>query len=247
MLFYSPSCESTQDLVPHCALQAGGKHPTALLTFHQTRGRGQQARSWESEPGKNLAMSVWLPMKNPRPDTFPLLNMALSAACVKALNLQGVRAEIKWPNDLRQNGAKLAGLLMEVQSEAVSGKALCLGIGINVNQTDFSGLPQPATSLKNVTGKEHNLMDLARALLMQLQTAFTTWEKCPDDAIFLQEFNLLLEGKNSVWQVETEAGQILQGQLHGVDAQGRVLLETGEKIKAFHHGSVRLKNCLFNQ
>jgi BirA family biotin operon repressor/biotin-[acetyl-CoA-carboxylase] ligase len=192
-------------------------------------------------------MSVWLPLKNPRSETLPLLNMALSAACAKALNQLGIRAEIKWPNDLRHAGAKLAGLLMEVQSEAATGKALCLGIGVNVNQTDFTSLPQPATSLKNITGKEHNLMDLARTLLIQLQMAFRAWDKCPDDAIFLQDFNQLLEGKNGIWQAESGTGQMLQGQLHGVDAQGRLLLETEGKICAYHHGTVRLKICLSHQ
>lgn len=247
LLFYSPSCESTQNLVPACAAQAGGKHPAALLTFHQTRGRGQQDRSWEAEPGKNLALSVWLPLKNPKPDTFPLLNMALTTAILKTLIKIGISAEIKWPNDLRCRGAKLSGILMETHSDKSAGKFLCIGIGVNVNQTDFKQMPQPATSLKAITGKDYNLMDLAHALLMGLQTAFNTWEKQPDNISFLNEFNQLLEGRNQIWMAETADGQAFRGRLTGVDVQGRIVLETDNEIKAMHHGTVRLKTCFSNE
>lgn len=246
MLFYAPSCGSTQDLVPLCARQAGGKHPTALLTFEQTSGRGQFSRIWESEPGKNLALSVWFPLKNPRPETFPLLNMALTVASIKALRQHGIEAEIKWPNDLRYQGAKLAGLLMDIQSEVAIGKALCLGIGVNVNQTDFNSLPQPATSLKNIAGKEHNLMDLARSLLVRLQTAFSDWAKQPDNNFFLEEFNSLIEGHNSLWEAENAAREKVTGYLTGVDTQGRLLFNTGGETTAFHHGTLRLKSQITN-
>ncbi len=247
LLFYSPTCGSTQELVTLCARQAGKKQPAALLTFHQTRGRGQQNNTWEAEPGKNLAMSVWLPLKNPRPDTFPLLNMALTSACTNAIGTICADLQIKWPNDLRHHGAKLAGILMETQSDADLGKYLCLGIGVNVNQTDFGHLPQPATSLKNVTGKEYNLMDLARALLSRIQTAFAAWEKQPDDSQFLVEFNDLLEGKNHYWEADFGTDGIVKGLLHGVDAQGRILFESAGKTTAIHHGIVRLKTCLFQK
>ena len=244
LLFYTPSCESTQDLVPQCARQTGGKHPTALLTFHQTKGRGQQSRTWEAEPGKNLALSIWLPLKNPRPETFPLLNMAVTVACVKALEHLNVRAEIKWPNDLRHQSTKLAGLLMEIQHDPESGKSLCMGIGVNVNQSDFGELSQSATSLKNITGKEENLMDLARTLLTHIQAAFAAWEKQPDNAAFLQNFNEHLEGKNALWEAETSTQEFIQGTLQGVDAQGRLLFETDASTTAFHHGSIRLKRVI---
>jgi BirA family biotin operon repressor/biotin-[acetyl-CoA-carboxylase] ligase len=244
MLFYTPSCGSTQDLVPLCARQAGGKHPAALLTFHQTQGRGQQNRPWKAEPGKNLAMSVWLPLKNPKPEFFPLLNMGLTVACIKALNQHPSNIQIKWPNDLRHNGAKLAGLLMEVQGDTQSGRALCMGIGVNANQTNFENLPQPATSLLNISGQTHNLMDLARSILNHLQTAFTAWEKKPDDDIFMQDYNNLTEGKNGLWEAETHNGQIITGEILGVDPQGRLLFHSDNRVQAFHHGMIRLKKKL---
>jgi BirA family biotin operon repressor/biotin-[acetyl-CoA-carboxylase] ligase len=244
MLFYTPSCGSTQDLVPLCAKQTGGKHPTALLTFHQTQGRGQQSRTWNAEPGKNLAMSIWLPLRNPRPESFPLLNMALTAACVKALAQLNISTEIKWPNDLRFRGSKLAGLLMETHSIEETGKSLCMGIGVNVNQTDFEELSQAATSLKNITGKEQNLMDLARILLTRIQAAFVTWEKQPDNAEFLQNFNEHLEGKNALWEAETNTQELIQGTLCGVDAHGRLLFNNNSDTIPFHHGSIRLKRML---
>jgi BirA family biotin operon repressor/biotin-[acetyl-CoA-carboxylase] ligase len=247
LLFYTPSCESTQDLVPACAAQAGGKHPTALLTFHQTRGRGQQDRTWEAEPGKNLAISVWLPLKNPRPDTFPLLNMALTTAITKTIINIGISAEIKWPNDLRCRSAKLSGILMETHSDKSAGKFLCIGIGVNVNQTGFEQMSQPATSLKILTGKDYNLMDLANAMLVSLQTAFKAWEKQPDNISFLNDFNDLLEGRNQECLAETADGQAFRCRLTGVDVQGRIVLETDNEIKAMHHGTVRLKTCFSNE
>lgn len=247
LLFYAPSCESTQDLVPLCREQVGGRPPTALMTFHQTRGRGQHSRIWESEPGKNLALSVLLPLKKPRPELFPQLNMALSVACANSLRQYGIQAEIKWPNDLRFQGAKLAGLLMEVHTDTEARKTLCLGIGVNVNQTDFERLPQSATSLKLATGQEQDLTVLARNLLKHLNVAYHAWEQNPESTIYLTEFNHLLEGRNAHWEAEKEDGQRIHGQLDGVDPQGRVLLRTGELVEAYHHGKLRLRHFLSHE
>ncbi|MEK0420303.1 MAG: hypothetical protein RLZZ161_154, partial [Bacteroidota bacterium] len=125
-----------------------------------------------------------------------------------------------------------------------TGKSLCMGIGVNVNQSDFQELSQSATSLKNITGKEQNLMDLARILLTHIQAAFVTWEKQPDNAEFLQNFNKHLEGKNALWEAETNTQEFTQGTLQGVDAQGRLLIEINAKTTTFHHGSIRLKRVI---
>jgi biotin-(acetyl-CoA carboxylase) ligase len=118
---------------------------------------------------------------------------------------------------------------------------------VNVNQTGFEQMSQPATSLKILTGKDYNLMDLANAMLVSLQTAFKAWEKQPDNISFLNDFNDLLEGRNQECLAETADGQAFRCRLTGVDVQGRIVLETDNEIKAMHHGTVRLKTCFSNE
>lgn len=241
LLFYAPSCASTQDLVFLCARQTGEKHPVALITFNQTHGRGQHQRAWISEPGKNLAMSVVLPLSHPAVDRLPLLNMAITLACVRALQTLGISTNIKWPNDLRYQGAKLAGLLMEAHAAGPGKKSLCVGLGVNVNQKIFDISEQEVTSLSNISHTEHNLMDLCHAILKQLQVAWKQWEKATDDQQILAQYQASLEGLNDTWELTTDSPNPPLAMLKGVDANGRVLLEIEGQTRAFHHGEIRLK------
>ena len=128
---------------------------SVIYTTHQTQGRGQRGNTWLSQPGLNLATSIVV-----KP-TFLNIKNVFYLYIISALSVHDLMAEllnssqfdikIKWPNDILVNSKKIAGILNE---NAIGNGALqhsVIGIGININQTDFNGLPD-ATSIKQLTG-----------------------------------------------------------------------------------------------
>lgn len=239
MLFYSPACGSTQDLVYRCADAAGGRLPVALVTFDQRSGRGQDQRKWISQPGMNLALSVIWPVGSFQAADLTLLNKAITLACLEAIREAGAGdAMIKWPNDLRVDGAKICGLLMESTGTG-NNRALCVGCGLNVNQTGFQDLGQPVTSLKLLTGRDHNLMDLAHAMLSRMEKFIALAGEKPAD--ILQNYEQALEGRGQRWLCSVNAGGEVSETFMGTDEHGRAILQNEEgRMEYFHHGEVRL-------
>ncbi|MEC7985184.1 MAG: biotin--[acetyl-CoA-carboxylase] ligase [Myxococcota bacterium] len=131
---YSPTCPST-NLLAREFLSEG---PFVLVANEQTEGRGRMGRSWESEAGKNILCSFIL--RPPvRAQNAARCSLLWAAAIAAALDLF-----VKWPNDLvTKDGKKVGGILVELVDDTPT---LILGLGLNVSQTDFPGLPQ-ATSL----------------------------------------------------------------------------------------------------
>lgn len=127
--------------------------------LHQSAGKGRMARVWEDSSGENLLFSVLIKDKNLFPEFGSLSLLAASSimATLKGLGLNGVA--VKWPNDVMVNGKKICGILLESVSLGSEMEALVIGIGLNVNQNEFEGLPN-ATSiyLEARTGYEINAL-----------------------------------------------------------------------------------------
>ena len=145
---------------------------TVLAAREQTACRGQWGNTWFTEPGKNLTFSIIL--KN-----LPLsaleavrLNFLTSVAVASFLESHGVKAAIKWPNDIYVDGRKICGMLIE-NTLGPGGRLMAsvIGIGINVNQTEFPQLAN-ATSLGLCTGKEYDLKKELEAFLALLEGLF---------------------------------------------------------------------------
>ncbi len=138
------STSSTNDVAKELA-KDGAAHLTLVYADQQTAGRGRMARPWQSPPG-NLYMSLIL-RPDPNWPALPTLShmtsLALCDAIAPLIRPQtNKRIEIKWPNDVLINGAKLSGILIE-QSEG----AIIVGVGMNINHHP-DDLPYPATDLQ---------------------------------------------------------------------------------------------------
>ena len=138
---------------------------TVLAAREQTAGRGQRGNTWFTEPGKNLTFSIVL-------KDFPLsaleairLNYLTSVAVASFLEVKGVKADIKWPNDIYVRGRKICGMLLE-NTLGPGGQLLAsvIGIGININQKEFPQLAS-ATSLTLCTGVEYGLEEALEEFL----------------------------------------------------------------------------------
>ncbi|ETR75317.1 biotin [Afipia sp. P52-10] len=124
--------------------RSGERGPLWLVTDHQVSGRGRRNRAWVSPRG-NLASSI-LEVMDVSPAIAATLGFASGVAMVEALRSLGVGAELKWPNDVLLNGAKLCGLLLEAETVADGRLAVVVGIGTNIVSAP-QGTPYPAASL----------------------------------------------------------------------------------------------------
>ena len=110
----------------------GAPHGALVVTDHQTAGRGRWSRPWVSAPGALLQFSLVLRPKL-QPDEFGLLTTALGVACAEAIEAAcGASPTIKWPNDVRIRGKKVAGILVESHLAGGDFEAAIAGTGINV-------------------------------------------------------------------------------------------------------------------
>ena len=136
---------------------AGCEAGTAVVAEEQTAGVGRHGHSWHSERGAGLYVSVVL-----RRPAAPWITLAMGLAAAEAIeNTTGLRADLRWPNDVMLGGRKLAGILVE----SVPG-ALIVGVGVNVNQQAFpADIAHLATSLRIESGREHSKVAVLEALL----------------------------------------------------------------------------------
>lgn len=154
-------CHSTNSAIPREA-----PHGFALMTLEQTAGRGQRGNSWEAEPGKNITLSLML-----RPEGMKAMRQFEISEAValgvldllRSLEIEDVA--VKWPNDVYVGDRKICGILIE---NALSGQFISrsiAGIGLNVNQREFrSDAPNPV-SIRQLTGREYPLPELAEKMV----------------------------------------------------------------------------------
>ncbi|MDR0961418.1 MAG: biotin--[acetyl-CoA-carboxylase] ligase [Mediterranea sp.] len=140
---------------------------TIVQANKQTQGKGQRGTSWESEPGKNLTFSfVLYPSFIPVAHSF-LLSQIVALSIKEIMALFADDFSIKWSNDIYWRDRKICGILIEnILSGNSIDRCIC-GIGLNVNQEEFlSDAPNPI-SLKQITGKEHDLEKILSAIVIK--------------------------------------------------------------------------------
>ena len=179
------------------------KHGMAWFALEQTTGKGQRGNRWETEPGKNIALSLVL-----QPELLNIyrpfyLNAAVALACHEFFfRYAGDETTIKWPNDIFWRDRKAGGILIETIYQGAIWKYAVVGIGININQTKFGdGLKNPV-SLKQITGKEFNVPELGKelyALLMKKLGEGPT----PFEAI-MEHYNQHLYGINKTVKLKKD-------------------------------------------
>jgi len=159
---------STQDELRRLA-DAGAPEGTLVVADHQTRGRGRQGRRWLDEAGASLLVSLLLRPHLPAA-RVPQLSLLAALASAEALAAAtGLAIRIRWPNDLLVRERKVGGILAEAAATEEQAAYVMLGIGINVNQTEFPvDLLGRATSLALEVGHPLGREVLLDALLMSL-------------------------------------------------------------------------------
>ena len=161
---------STNQEIKDMLTETDMKGPICLYANSQLQGRGQLGNKWTSEPYKNLTCSFYFPDIGIQVDEQFNLSIYVALAILRTLDELGLEfCQIKWPNDiLTDNGKKLCGILIENTLSGQKLKSAIIGIGINVNQTDFPGLPN-ATSVALETGSDVEVDRMLQLLIANME------------------------------------------------------------------------------
>lgn len=240
-IHYHPSIDSTNGLAKTLAGQ-GASEGTLVITEEQTAGRGRRGRAWVSPARANLLFSVLLrpPLEG---DRVFALTMVLALAALKAVNkVCGVKAMIKWPNDLYVETRKLAGILTEFAVREKKVDWVVLGMGINVGWRP--DVPEqggaPATSLLEEAGRPVSRNDLLLELLTEFEGLYKEVAAGDMEGLY-EEWNrhCLVLGKPVVVASEKER---IEGRALRIDDCGALILEEADgNLRRILTGEVSLR------
>ena len=215
---------STNDVARELAAQ-GAEEGTVVAADEQTKGRGSRGRTWLSPPGVNLLISVILRPHLP-PERMGELAFVASVAVAGTLrDCCGLDSRIKWPNDVRVGGRKIAGMIVEAMKDAA-----ILGIGVNVNWTDLpEEIAETATSAALELGRPVDLGVVLKALLSDLDIAYGVYRACGFGRI-LEDWRKLEVTTGKEITVVMNGGSV-EGRAVDVDEHGSLIVElpTGER------------------
>ncbi len=202
---------------------------TLVQAALQTAGRGQPGTRWMGEEGKNLTFSVLKKFQAFPAQNHFQLNMLVSLTVFRLLESLGIPGlRVKWPNDILSGGRKVCGILLENQLRGNHLSSSIIGIGLNVNQAEFPGLPQ-ATSLKKISGKSYDLDELLFSFINHLQEAFREMPEVSYE-VYREAYEAHLYLMEEPARYSGPDGTPFTGTIRGVDDQGRLLVarENGE-------------------
>lgn len=215
--------ESTNNYATGVVHAGLAQHGMVVFTHHQTKGKGQHNRTWQSEAGKNIAMSLVLQP----PDLA--LSQAFLLSMATALGLRdffaayaGEETKVKWPNDLYWRDRKAAGILIENVVQSSEWKAAIIGVGININQTAFGTFTNKAVSLKQITGIEYEPLLLAKALCTHLSKAYEVLQKLPSEII--EEYKNHLYKMNETVRLK-KGSRVFDAVVKDVTALGELVVQ----------------------
>jgi BirA family biotin operon repressor/biotin-[acetyl-CoA-carboxylase] ligase len=239
--------DSTNDVA--LALAAGGDADgDIVIADRQTAGRGRLGRSWFSPPGSGLYVSIVLRPSSARADpqrATGLLTLAAGLAVAEAIEAAtGLRADIKWPNDLVAARRKLGGILAEavgVERGSAAGRVIArvvLGYGINVGSAAYPpDLADRATSLEGVLGRPVDRATVCAETLAAVSGRYRD--------LLAGRFDAILDGWRSrasasfgarvTWRTPSGPGS---GVTAGIDDRGALLVRVGDRLETIVGGEL---------
>ncbi len=213
---------------------------TVVVADEQTMGHGRFGRKWEAEPLSNLLFSILLRPNFLERDEIFIFTFAAAVAVAKAIeDALHIKPELKWPNDVLLGGRKVCGILLESSFDSKKLSHVVLGIGLNVNQENFSPeISGKATSLSIFTGKKCDRDEILCLMLNKFSLLHETlrqkkfysimneWRK--RTKIFGKKIKLTL------------AGNVIEGICEDISDKGAIMVRTSDGSKKFTAGEVTI-------
>lgn len=223
----------------------GAPEGTLVIAENQTAGRGRLGRNWFSPDGGAGGIYASIVLRPPlRPEQASGLTLLAAVALAQGVRqVTGLKAGIKWPNDLLLEGRKFCGILTEMKGELDRVHYLAIGTGINVN-TEIHLFPpelqETATSLQGVLGRKVSRIELLVAYLAALEKLYDIYLEygLPPILRAWKEWNITLGQYLDV----ISGDKLYSGRAVDIDKTGALIIQSPDgKQKIFHSGEVTLK------
>jgi len=216
-IHYFPAIGSTMDAARELAKKGAGEG-TVVIAEAQTRGRGRLSREWLSPEGGIYFTLVLRPRISPA--YAPRINLMASVAVATTIRkLFGLKAELKWPNDVLIEGRKVCGILAEMDAEMDVVNFVNVGIGINAN-TSIPQFEKTVTSLKDALGREISRKEFLSVLLMEIERQQPLLMK----ADLLEEWKKLSVTLNKHVRI-VAADEMIVGRAIDIDTTGALIVK----------------------
>jgi BirA family biotin operon repressor/biotin-[acetyl-CoA-carboxylase] ligase len=208
-------CASTNDEAARLA-RAGARHGTVVIAEAQTQGRGREGRVWQSPRGTGLYLSAVV--RPPLPlDQVPPMTLAIGVGLCDAIRTCGANGALKWPNDVLVGNRKLAGVLVESQSQGARLEAVIVGIGVNICGALPVEVAQTAITLEEAAGHTIDRDRFVQSLLEHVEHWIDRYAANG------------LAGVSEAWQERMAPNLIARssdvvGEVAGLDRDGALLL-----------------------
>lgn len=223
-LVYLSTTDSTNTQAKKLGDQGAG-HGTLVLAQEQTGGKGRRGRSWASSSDENIYMTILL-----RPDIAPvkapMLTLVMAHSAARTIREQtGLKAQIKWPNDVIVGGKKVCGILTEMSAEIDYINHVVIGIGINTNMKVIpEELREKATSLRLEQGGEIRRADLTAAIVERFESDYALFMETQDLSGLREQYMRLLANRGKEVRIH-EVGEEYCGVALGINERGELLIE----------------------
>ena len=239
---YKASILSTNADFPFSVSKNSNNTNIVLYSYIQSAGKGQIGRKWYSGVHKNMTFSLQMGIHQLLARDQFHLNMIISLGLRDWIaHILGDEVTIKWPNDIYIKNKKLAGILVQnTLSEQYISKTL-VGIGININETEFpSELPNPI-SFQQITGSGFDINALFANMLHYLGKRFQFYDE--QSFVNLQKqytSKLYLLDKVSTFAL-SENDQHFSGIIKGISREGQLMIDSESGIRKFNHREIVFK------
>lgn len=195
---------------------------TVVVAEKQTKGKGQMGAVWDSEEGKNLIVSVFI--KDPLLNIKQIynLNIAIATAVVDALEIYNIpEVHIKWPNDIMSYNFKIGGILIENSLKSDGGVSSVVGLGLNINQTNFDNLPK-ASSLAAICSTYFDKNQLLVSIIEKMKQNIAEIES--ESEVLWSKYTNRLFKKGIPMPFKDQSNMNFMGIIQGVSAYGKLQL-----------------------
>lgn len=227
-VFSYDEVDSTNDQASRFA-EDGGAEGTLVLAEAQRKGRGRLGREWVSLKQTGLWSSLVL-KPQVHPSKVATLTLMAALAVVEAIEqVSGLQAQIKWPNDVYLNGKKVCGILSEMRSEPDQIRFVILGVGVNLNLTDFpEEIQSVATSVSAESGQTVSRVLFLCHYLETFEKLYTQFPGNVADVIEQAKEKCLTLGNNVTIKV---GDQTVEGKAIDLDETGALILEKQDGLR----------------
>jgi len=235
------SVGSTNTLLMQRA-NAGASSAAAVAAENQVAGRGRMGRAWHAGIGGALTFSLlWRFQRGA--GALAGLSLAVGVALARVFESLGAAgAMLKWPNDVLWGGSKLAGILIEMQGDALGPSLAVIGIGINVRLSESvrKRVDQPITDLETACGKTLDRNEVLARSLVELHRVLEGFARDGFGALH-GEWQRRHAYQGRVVTLALPDGKVESGVARGVADDGALLVETATALRRYHTGDITLR------